>query len=102
MGSDDWQQKRPNFIPGLVVSENGAALLLGRKVLALFKENEMMKAVAALVGTFYLLDFDYPTTWQVSLSVLQRVLFGDERVHPDGKCDIVKAFNDFDSFCNGE
>ena len=88
-------------IPGLLASPNGTALLLGREIFILFKDEEVMKAVVALVASFYLLDLDYPFGSLISLSVLQRIVFGDNSVHPDFKEDVIRAWNDLDVYCNG-
>ena len=95
----DWKAKRSMCTPGLLISSSGAALLLGREIFILFKEDEMLKAVVTLLASFYLLDLDYPTGSLISLSVLQRIIFGDNAVHPDYKEDVVKAWNEFDVFC---
>ena len=71
-------------------------------MLAIFKEKEILKAVTTLLGTFYLLDLDYPQGWLVSLSILQKLVLGDKKVHPDAKGDIVKAFNDLEKYSTGE
>ena len=89
-------------MPGLVVSRIGAVLLLESDVVTVFKEKDMLKAVTTLLGTFYLLDLDYPPGWLMSLSILQKVVFGDKKVHPDAKGDIVKTFNDLERYCSGE
>ena len=89
-------------MPGLVVSRIGAVLLLGSDVLTVFKERESLKAVTTLLGTFYLLNLDYPPGWLMSLSILQKLVFGDNKVHPHAKGEIVKTFNDLESYCPGE
>jgi hypothetical protein len=86
--------------PGLLISSSGAALLLGREIFTLFKEDEMLKAVVTLLASFYLMDLDYPSGSLISLSVLQRIIFGDNAVHPDCKEDVVKAWNELDVFCH--
>ena len=89
-------------MPGLLVSRIGAVLLLESDVVTVFKEKDMLKAVTTLLGTFYLLDLDYPPGWLMSLSILQKVVFGDNKVHPHAKGEIVKTFNDLESHCSGE
>ena len=89
-------------MPGLVVSRIGAVLLLESDVVTVFKEKDMLKAVTTLLGTFYLLDLDYPPGWLMSLSILQKINFGEKKVHTDAKGDIVKTFNDLESHCSGE
>ena len=62
----------------------------------------MVNAVVALLASFYLLDLDYPLGSLISLSILQRIVFSDNTVHPDFKEDVIKAWNDFDVYCNGD
>ena len=52
-----------------------------------------------LLGTFYLLDLDYPANWLTSLSVLQRIVFNDNKVHPECKGDVIKALEDLEQYC---
>lgn len=88
--------------PGLLVSPNGAALLLGKENFIVLKDNEMVKAIVALLASFYLLDLDYPLGSMISLSILQRIVFGDNTVHPDFKDHLIKAWNDLEEFCSGD
>ena len=60
----------------------------------------MVKAVVALLESFYLLDIDYPLGLLISLSVLQRIVFGDNTVHPDFKEGVIRAWNDLDVYCS--
>lgn len=76
--------------PGLAVSSNGAALLLGRDIFIIFKEDEMMQAIIALLACFYLLDLDYPLGSIIAFSILQKIVFLDNTFHPDCQADIVK------------
>ena len=60
-------------------------------ILNMFKANEMMEAIISFLGCSHLLDYDYPQGWQVSLSVLQNLIFGDKTVHPDVQADVTKC-----------
>ena len=62
----------------------------------------MIEAIIAFLGCFYLLDYDYPQGWQVSLSVLQSLVFGDKTVHPDVRGDATRYLDDFEKFCSGQ
>ena len=63
----------------------------------------MLRAVTTLLGTFYLLYFDYPSGWQVSLSMtmLKNIVFGDKKVHPDVNGDVTKGLNELEKYCSG-
>ena len=76
-----------------------AVVLLGRDALCIFKKNEMVKAVVTFIACFYLMDLDYPAEWLVSLSVLQKLIFGDEKFHPDGETEIAKELAEFQKYC---
>ena len=49
--------------------------------------------------TFYLLDLDYPPTWLLSLSILQKIMFEDKSVHPDCQANLVKAIQEIEQYC---
>ena len=70
---------------------------LGRDIFIIFGENEMLKTVITIVTCFYLLDLDYPSGWLVSLSLLQRILFNDNKVHPECQADTVKGLNSLEN-----
>ena len=57
----------------------------------------MLKTVITIVTCFYLLDLDYPSGWLVSLSLLQRILFNDNKVHPECQADTVKGLNSLEN-----
>ncbi len=97
---DDWRRKRQSYAPGLIVTRSGAVIIIGKEILAILNEDEMLKAVTAFIACFYLVDLDYPSNWQLSLSILQRVIFKDIKVHPDVKNDVVKAMEEFDKYCS--
>ncbi|CAB4010893.1 Hypothetical predicted protein [Paramuricea clavata] len=99
-GPCDWQRKRSSYIPGLAVSSNGAALLLGRDIFIIFSAGEMVEAVITLIASFYLMDLDYPSGLLVGLSIMQQICFGDSVIHPDGKDDVIKAWNDLQKYCS--
>ena len=62
----------------------------------------MLKSVICLLGSFYLLDYDYPQGWQVSLSILQHLVFGDKTVHPAVQGDVARYINELDKYTSGE
>lgn len=82
------------------MSSNGAALLLGRDIFIIFSAGEMVEAVITLIASFYLMDLDYPSGLLVGLSIMQRICFGDSAIHPDGKDDVIKAWNDLQKYCS--
>ena len=96
---DDWRRKRQSYAPGFVVTRNGAVVILGKEIFQIFNEDELIKAVVDFLASFYLLDLDYPTNWLISLSILQRLVFSDIKVHPGVKGDVVKALEDFTKYC---
>ena len=96
---DDWRRKRQGYAPGLVVTRNGAIVVLGKEIFLIFNEDELVKAVVAFLASFCLLDLDYPTNWLISLSILQRLIFNDIKVHPGVNGDVVKALEDFTKYC---
>jgi hypothetical protein len=42
-----------------------------------------LEAVLTLVGFFYLMDFDYPKTHEIGLTMIQNLIFGDLRTPAD-------------------
>ena len=72
--------------------------LLGKEIFLKFGDTEIAKAVISFIGTFYLLDLDYPTGSLLPLSVLQKLIFQDNCVHPDCKADVVKALRNLEQF----
>ncbi|CAB4012379.1 Hypothetical predicted protein [Paramuricea clavata] len=95
---DHWQQMRQGCVPGLVVTrKNGSMVLIGKDIFLSFKEGEIVQAVVAFVATFYLLDLDYPAKWLMSLSVLQKIIFNDNQMHPDcSTAELKKILEDLD------
>ena len=73
-------------------------LYLGSELFASFKDGETAKAVISFLAWFYLLDFDYPSTRLVSLSVLQKIIFKDNSIHPDCQNDVLKAFQELEQY----
>ena len=41
------------------------------------------EALLAYIGTFYLLDYDYPATYEIGLTMLRFFLFGDKQIPSD-------------------
>jgi hypothetical protein len=78
---------------------NGSMLYIGKELLATFENDETVKAVICFLASFYLLDLDYPSTWLLSLSVLQKLIFEDKRVHPDCQADMVKVLQEIEQYC---
>ena len=94
-----WLQKKGVDSPGLILTKgNGSMLYLGSELLASFKDGETAKAVVSFLASLYLLDLDYPSTWLVSLSVLQKIIFEDNSIHPDCQTDVVKAFQELEQY----
>lgn len=73
-------------------------LYLGSELLARFDEGQVAKAVVCFLASFYLLDLDYPPTWLLSLSILQKLVFEDKSVHPDCQADAIKAFQELEQY----
>lgn len=96
---DEWQSKRPGSSPGLLISRNGAMILLGKNVLCSFERNNLVKATVCFLAAFYVLDLDYPANWISSLSFLQKLVFGDRKVHPNAASELKKYAQDFENFC---
>ena len=95
------QRRQSVYAPGLVVtSADGSVVLLGKKILLIFKHDELPKALISFLASFYLLDLDYPTSCLVSLSMMQRIVFGDNKVHPSCQAEVAKYSDEFNSFCN--
>ena len=68
----------------------------------IFSAGEMVEAVITLIASFYLMDLDYPSGLLVGLSIMQRICFGDSAIHPDGKDDVIKAWNDLQKYCSNQ
>lgn len=49
----------------------------------------IQEAVLALIGLFYLMDVDYPKAYELGLSILQNLCFGDHNMPGD----ILNVFN---------
>ena len=73
-------------------------VLLGKEVFLSFLNTEISKAVVAFLASFYLLDMDYPASYVIPLSVLQKIIFQDSQVHPSYQDDILKALDEFERF----
>ena len=56
----------------------------------------MLRAVTTLLGTFNLLDVENWEGWQVSLSMLENIVFGDKKVHTDVNGNITKGLNELE------
>ena len=92
--------KKESYVLSLLVTDVGAALLFGRKIFIKFPSDEMMAAVITLMASFYLLDMDYPASWVLPLTVMQRMIFRDRTVFPQCKEDVAKAIADYGKFLN--
>ena len=71
---------------------------MGREIFIKFGDTKIAKAVISFIGNFYLLDLDYPTGTFLPLSVLQRLIFQVNSVHPDCQADVAKALRDLEQF----
>ena len=76
----------------------GAIILFGKEVFLKFKANEICAAVVAFIASFYLLDYDYPSSYMLPLSVLQKIIFNDNQVHPSIQEEVSKALESFESY----
>ncbi|CAB4038490.1 Hypothetical predicted protein [Paramuricea clavata] len=73
---DQWLQQRKLETPVLLMAEtNTLYLVVGKKIFCTFKNNEIPESVIGLPSSYYALDFDYPQSLKLCLSVLQFFCF---------------------------
>lgn len=64
-------------------------LVVGKKILCTFECKDISKAIVAYLASYYVLDFDYPQTLELGLSVLQYFCVEDKAT----PVDVAKSFN---------
>ena len=64
-------------------------LVVGKRIFCTFKNKEIPEAVMAYLVPYYALDFDYPQSLKLGLSVLQFFCFEDKAT----PSDLAKSFN---------
>ena len=67
----------------LLVDKAKCYLIVGKSILSETPLSLLHEATIALLASFYLLDFDYPRSQEIGLSILQYFVFKDPNVPED-------------------
>ena len=91
----------PNFrkvpFPVVVADNCEAIIFIGDNIVTRVAEGQMDLAVIAYMAVHYLLDMDYPPSYDVPLTILQYLIFEDQKT----PADILKYTDQaWKEFCN--
>ena len=71
---------------------------VGNKMLFSTSIENIGEATIAYLASFYLLDFDYPKSYEVGLCILQQITFQDENILKDITASFESVLKSFNSF----
>ena len=80
---DVWCSKQAGNVPVLLMDKENCYIIVGRCILSKMKVSQLPEAVVAFIATFYLLDFDYPKQYEISMNIIQYFIFEDSNVPED-------------------
>ena len=78
-------------------------VIVGKIILLQVSMECLTQAVVAFLGTFYLINFDYPKQHEYGLLMLQSIVFMNERVPSDVKSafeGVAKAYTKYKVECS--
>ena len=87
----------------LLFTDETVYVIVGKIILLQVSMECLAEAVVAFIGTFYLMDFDYPKQHEYGLLMLQAIVFMDERVPSDVKSafeGVAKAYRKYKVDCS--
>ena len=74
-------------------------LYLGSELLASFKDGETAcESGRKFFGVVLTIGFELSVHMACFLSVLQKIIFEDNSIHPDCQTDVVKAFQELEQY----
>lgn len=86
--------------PMLVLDSTSAYLICKGNILSVIELVKCKEAVLALIGTFYLLDIDYPKSHELGLTMLHHLVFQDKSSPGDLLNTVNATFTEYNKFKN--
>ncbi|XP_033125439.1 uncharacterized protein LOC117123570 [Anneissia japonica] len=80
---ENWVSRRSGNVPVLLLDATNSYVVVGRTILTTVEISKLDEALLAFLGAFYLLDFDYPKSHEIGLSVLQCLILLDKETPAD-------------------
>ena len=76
-------------MPLLLIDKNVIILVCGSCIITRLPLYDIMEAFIAYMSLYYLMDVDYPQSQEVSLSIMQYIIFHDKKT----PADVMKALD---------
>lgn len=66
----------------LLIASDEIVIIVEGVLLTKLEPGQLAEAVVAFLSIYYLLDVSYPSNWEMSLIILQFLIFGDFQAPP--------------------
>ena len=80
-------------MPIILITDSAVTIVVGKAIMTTVEN--MMEGILAYIGVFYLMDFDYPSMFEIGLTTLHYLFFNDQNIPADILPTFTAAMNDY-------